>query len=83
MVFIPTDGHGYYVHDQHHRRECMKYNENIATSSPGNPVRIRTGNASDKSLILKAAYNIIHALKSKKNQKKLVCNLLDIYCIVC
>lgn len=44
----------------------MKYSENIATSSPCNPVRNRTVNANDKSSILKAAYSIIHALKSKK-----------------
>lgn len=59
----------------------MKYSENIATSSPCNPVRIRTVNANDKSSILKAAYSIIHALKSKKYQKRFACYFLSyIFC---
>lgn len=48
----------------------MIYSENLATSSPCNPVRIRTVNAKDKSSILKADYSIKYALRSKKYQKR-------------
>lgn len=82
MVFIPTDGHGYRGSMISITGENMW--NTVKTSLRHHPVTLlglELWNANDKSSILKAAYSIIHALKSKKYQKRFACYFLTyIFC---